>query len=224
MDLSFSRYCTQSCLTIMVDVGVAHKLLKKQKTNKKKITILIFTKPPQLKLFTSSPQGQTYQAMSLPNPRSLYFGLKPTNCKSIPSCNCPGKISGSIELSPSLDQQDTHECDKSPGVLIYVSRVSARSRRRHITILTSYGCDCVHRSFTLLTITKINTCHWTAGDMLIVQYRTCFLSSCLNETKLFVPEGLVAVLYAVTLRFAVVHNIISSRVTVEQNDKSCFSN
>ena len=37
--------------------------------------------------------------MSLPNPRSLYFGPKPINClrrdsfgfKSIPSCNCPGK-------------------------------------------------------------------------------------------------------------------------------------
>ena len=32
--------------------------------------------------------------MSLPNPRSLYFGLKPINsfdCKSISSCNCPLK-------------------------------------------------------------------------------------------------------------------------------------
>ena len=37
--------------------------------------------------------------MSLPNPRSLYFGLKPNNClrkdsfgcKSIPSCNCTWK-------------------------------------------------------------------------------------------------------------------------------------
>ena len=57
------------------------------------------TKPPQLKLFTSSSQGHAYQAMSLPNPRSLYFGLKPINClrrdsfgcKSIPSCHCPGE-------------------------------------------------------------------------------------------------------------------------------------
>ena len=57
------------------------------------------TKPPQLKLFTSSPQGQAYQAMSLPNSRSLYFGIQPINClrrdsfgwKSIPSCNCPGE-------------------------------------------------------------------------------------------------------------------------------------
>ena len=27
--LSFSRYCTRSCLTMMAGVGVAHKLLKK---------------------------------------------------------------------------------------------------------------------------------------------------------------------------------------------------
>ena len=37
--LSFSRYCTRSCLTMMAGVGVAHKLLK---TNKKKITVQIF--------------------------------------------------------------------------------------------------------------------------------------------------------------------------------------
>ena len=30
-DLSFSRYCTQSCLTIMAAVFVARKLLKKKK-------------------------------------------------------------------------------------------------------------------------------------------------------------------------------------------------
>ena len=31
--LSFSRYCTRSCLTIMAGVGVVHKLLKKQQEN-----------------------------------------------------------------------------------------------------------------------------------------------------------------------------------------------
>ena len=50
---------------------LAHKLVKKKKKRKKKF----LTKPPQLKLFTSSPPGQANQAMSLPNPRSLYFGL-----------------------------------------------------------------------------------------------------------------------------------------------------
>ena len=35
----------------MADVGVAHKLFKKKtKKNKKKITLQIFDKPPQLKL------------------------------------------------------------------------------------------------------------------------------------------------------------------------------
>ena len=56
------------------------------------------TKPPQLKLFTGRSQGQAYQAMSLPNPMSLYFGFKPINClrrdslgcKSIPNWN-PGE-------------------------------------------------------------------------------------------------------------------------------------
>ena len=94
--LSFCRYCSRSSLTIMAGVGVAHKLPKKKK---KKIQYKSLIKPPQLKLFTSSPQGQAYQAMSLPNPRSLYFGLKPINrlrrdsfgCKSIPSYNCPGE-------------------------------------------------------------------------------------------------------------------------------------
>ena len=70
---------------------------KKKKQGKNNNTNL--TKPPQLKLFTRSHQGQAYQAMSLPNPRSLYFGLKPINClrrdsfgcKAIPSCNCPGE-------------------------------------------------------------------------------------------------------------------------------------
>ena len=80
---------------------MAHKLLKKkQKKNKKKIIqYKSLIKPPQSKIFTSSSQGQVYQALSLPNPRPLYFGLKPINClprdsfgcKSIPSCNCPGK-------------------------------------------------------------------------------------------------------------------------------------
>ena len=89
----------------MADVGVAHSYIKKttttknNKKNKKKITIQVFDKPLQLQLLTSSSQGQAYQVMSLPNPRPLYFGLKPINClprdsfgcKSIPSCNCPGK-------------------------------------------------------------------------------------------------------------------------------------
>ena len=78
----------------------------KIKTNKKKITNKSLTKPPQLKLFTCSPQAQAYQAMSLPNPSSLYFGLKPINClsrdsfdcKSIPSCNCPGEDKKILEL------------------------------------------------------------------------------------------------------------------------------
>ena len=34
--LSFFRYCTRSCLTMMAGVGVAHKLLKKQQQKKKK--------------------------------------------------------------------------------------------------------------------------------------------------------------------------------------------
>ena len=34
--LSFSRYCTRSCLTIMAGVGVAHKLLKKTKKKTRK--------------------------------------------------------------------------------------------------------------------------------------------------------------------------------------------
>ena len=93
--LSFCRY-SRSSLTIMAGVGVANKFPKKKK-KKKKIQYKSSTKPPQLKLFTSSPQGQAYQAMSLPNPRSLNFGLKPINClrrdifgcKSIPSYNFP---------------------------------------------------------------------------------------------------------------------------------------
>ena len=76
---------------MMAGVDVAHKLLKMQeKDNNTNLT-----KPPLLKLFTSSPHGQAYQAMTL----LLYFGLKPINChrrdsfgcKSIPSCSCPGK-------------------------------------------------------------------------------------------------------------------------------------
>ena len=117
MFLFFSQYCTRSCLNIMACVGVAHKLLKykspgratsrscsqspEKPGGREKVTHInkSLTKPPQLKLFTSSPQGQAYQAMSLPNPRSLYFGLKPINClrrdsfgyKSILSYNCPGE-------------------------------------------------------------------------------------------------------------------------------------
>ena len=34
--LSFFRYCTRSCLTMMAGVGVAHKLLKKKKQQQKK--------------------------------------------------------------------------------------------------------------------------------------------------------------------------------------------
>ena len=77
----------------MAGVGVAVK--KQEKDN----STNLLTKPPQLKLFTGSPQGQAYQVMSLPNLRSLYFGLKLINClhrdsfgcKSFPSCNCPGE-------------------------------------------------------------------------------------------------------------------------------------
>ena len=94
---AFFRYCTRSCLTMLAGEGVAHRLLIKKKKKIQEYKPL--TKPPQLKLFTSSPQGQTHQTMSLPNSRSLYFGLKCINClcrdsfgcKSIPSCNCPGK-------------------------------------------------------------------------------------------------------------------------------------
>ena len=66
--LSFSRYCTRSCLTMMAGVGVAHKLLK----------------------------GTWYQAMSLPNPRSLYFGLKPINCLRRDSFGC---VHSKLQLS-----------------------------------------------------------------------------------------------------------------------------
>ena len=55
------------------------KKKKTQKNNKKKL-IQIFDKPPQLKLFTSSPQGQASKPCQCPNPRLLYFGLKPINC------------------------------------------------------------------------------------------------------------------------------------------------
>ena len=34
--LSFFRYCTWSCLTMMAGVGVAHKLLKKKQKKKNK--------------------------------------------------------------------------------------------------------------------------------------------------------------------------------------------
>ena len=44
--LSFSRYCTRSCLTMKAGVGVAQKLLKKKK---KKITIQLFDKVTSLK-------------------------------------------------------------------------------------------------------------------------------------------------------------------------------
>ena len=75
----------------MAGVGMAHKLLKNN-------TDLWQSHTSQLKLFTSSPQGQASKPCPCPNPRSLYFGLKLINClcrdsfgcKSIPSCNCPG--------------------------------------------------------------------------------------------------------------------------------------
>ena len=68
-----SGYCTRSCLTAMAGVGVAHKLLKRK--NKKKITIQIFDKATSVKTIYKQSQGQAYQAISLSNPRSLYFGL-----------------------------------------------------------------------------------------------------------------------------------------------------
>ena len=94
--LSFFRYCTRSCLTIMAGVSVVHKLIKKQQENDNNSNQNSAT---SVKLFTSSPQWQAYQATSLPNPSSLYFGLNPINClhrdsfgcKPIPSCNCPGE-------------------------------------------------------------------------------------------------------------------------------------
>ena len=61
---------------MMTGVGVAHKLLKKQEEDNKKKRYKSLTKPPHLKLFTSSPQGQAYQAMSLPNPRNYLLDLK----------------------------------------------------------------------------------------------------------------------------------------------------
>ena len=89
---SFCRYCSRSCLTMMAGVGVVHQLLKKRNNWYKSLT-----KPPQLKLFTSSPQGQASKPFPCPNPRPLYFGLKPIclrsdrfGCKSMPSCNCLG--------------------------------------------------------------------------------------------------------------------------------------
>ena len=82
---------------MMAGVGVA-KLLK---NNKKKITIQI----PQLKLlttfyFTSSPQGQAYQAMSCPTLGHYILDVNSSTgseeialvvSKSIPSCNFSGK-------------------------------------------------------------------------------------------------------------------------------------
>ena len=85
-------------------VWVWHISYKKKKKNKKKIRQifdtttsvntcipnLVWCPPRRLRrigrkkerkpLFTSSPQGQAYEAMSLPSPRLLYFGLKPINC------------------------------------------------------------------------------------------------------------------------------------------------
>ena len=76
--------------------GCYFELLKTKVNERHLARVCIAT---QLKLFTRSPRGQAYQAITLPNPMSLHFGLKPINClrrdnfgcKSIPSCNCPGE-------------------------------------------------------------------------------------------------------------------------------------
>ena len=59
----------------------------------------MFDKATSVKTIYTQSSGTVIQAMSLPNSKSLYFGFKPINClrgdsfgcKSIPSCNCPGK-------------------------------------------------------------------------------------------------------------------------------------
>ena len=57
----------------MSGVGVAHKLLKKEKQ-----LIQIFDKATQIKLFTSSPRGQASKTGPCPNPGLYILDLNPS--------------------------------------------------------------------------------------------------------------------------------------------------
>ena len=95
--LNFCKYCTESSLAMMTGMAVAHKLTKTQSRHthaKNK-----YNKSSKMPL-RSSPQGDSFK----PCPYlALGLHFKPINCKlspqrrlwlyckSIPSCNCPGK-------------------------------------------------------------------------------------------------------------------------------------
>ena len=77
-------YCTQSCLTMMAGVGVAHKLLKKK--HKKMITIQIFDKAISVKTIYKQSSGTGIPSHVPAQPsRSLYFGLVSAETVSVVS-------------------------------------------------------------------------------------------------------------------------------------------
>ena len=78
-----------------------HSVVKREKTPSKRpcIRSRYCTRSCRTMMAGMGVAHKLLKAMSLPNPRSLYFGLKPISClhrdsfgcKSIPSCNCPGE-------------------------------------------------------------------------------------------------------------------------------------
>ena len=83
-------------------VGVWHisfKTTTTKKKKKKKKVLWHSHSHQQIKTIYIKSLGEGIHTYPLPNPRIVYFGLKPINClsrdsfgcKAIPSCNCPGE-------------------------------------------------------------------------------------------------------------------------------------
>ena len=76
-------------------LGVWHLRFNKKKKKKKRV---LRHSHQQIKTIYKKSSGEGIHTYPLPNPRILYFGLKPIKClsrdsfgcKVIPSCNCPG--------------------------------------------------------------------------------------------------------------------------------------